>query len=212
MSKGERPIDRIAPDGFADTWGADTVDDALEYAHKFGESSTPRERRPRCPVDGCSTVRIAPLPGYDGQKDYDADYKCEYGHRFDSPAPPLAEVEDDDRDDGVDLADVRGVDLEAEPGDAADRDPFEWVDDDDLAAPPIRRLVDAADDRTLTALAIFLYRPWAHTDADPPYRELGALFGYSRQWVGERVRAWKDGEHRDLVRDPRPRLSGVFGE
>lgn len=62
-----------------------------------------------------------------------------------------------------------------------------------------RRLLADADDATLTALAVYLYRPWEHTDADPSYRELSTLFPYSRDWVGERVRAWKDGEFRDLV-------------
>jgi hypothetical protein len=33
---------------------------------------------------------------------------------------------------------------------------------------------------------------------------LSFVFPYSRQWIGERIRAWRDGEFRDLVADPRP--------
>jgi len=61
-------------------------------------------------------------------------------------------------------------------------------------------LFASLDERTRTALAIVLYRPW--TDAGPSLRELGELFPNSRYWVGERNREWRDGEHRDLVPDP----------
>ena len=189
----QRPLDRIAPDDLPQRVDADveTVDAAVEYLHKFGESSTPRDQRPRCPE--CDSVRIGPITGdaeqYSGDTG-DYEYRCTNWHRFDSPAPPLAEVDDD-------------------AGELADRDEiadnsFEWVTDDDLEEPPLRRQLKQLDDRTLTALTIYCYRPWNHTDDDPTYPELGHLFGYSRQWVGERIRAWRDGEYRDLVADPRP--------
>ncbi len=193
----DRPLDRIAPDGLVEQVdGAETVDDAIAYLHKFGDSTTPREQRPRCP--DCGTVRIAPLPGYDDQRETDAAYKCDHGHRFDTPAPPLAEVDDD-----FDLADLDGFEG---ADDESDDDPFEWVDDDELEEPPLARQLEALDDRTLTALAIYCYAPWE--DAGPSYRELKTVFPYSRQWIGERVRAWRDGEYRDLVADPRPWRSG----
>jgi hypothetical protein len=191
--RADRPLDRIAPDDLPEQVdGAETVDDAVEYLHKHGSSSTPVEQRPRCP--GCGTVRIAPLPGFDDVKEYGADYRCDRGHRFDAPAPPAAEVDDD-----FDLADLDGFEG---ADDGEDDDPFEWVDADDLAEPPISRQLKQLDDRTLTALAIYCYAPWE--DGGPSYRELSFVFPYSRQWIGERVRAWRDGEFRDLVADPRP--------
>jgi hypothetical protein len=84
-------------------------------------------------------------------------------------------------------------------------EPFEWVDADDLEEPPLRRRLAELDDRRLAALVIYLYRPWSPTG--PSYRDLGSILPYSSDWVGDRVRAWKDGEYRDLVRDPRPRVS-----
>jgi hypothetical protein len=51
---------------------------------------------------------------------------------------------------------------------------------------------------------IYLYRPWSPTG--PSYRDLESILPYSSDWVGDRVRAWKDGEYHDLVRDPRPRV------
>jgi hypothetical protein len=186
----QRPLDRIAPDDLPEQVDADveTIDDAVAYLHKFGESSTSFEDRPRCPE--CGTVRIGPATGYPEQREggEEYEYKCTNWHRFDDPAPPLAEVDD-------------GAVEVAEP----DNDPFRWLTEDDLADPPLRRRrLEQLDRRSATALAILLYAPWAHTDADPCYRELGDLLGYSRQWVGERVRAWRDGEYRDLVADPRP--------
>jgi hypothetical protein len=193
MSKrrDQRPLDRIAPDDLPERIDADveTIDDAVEYLHKFGESSTPDEQRPRCPE--CDSVRIGPVTGDPQQYDDDTgdhEYRCTNWHRFDDPAPPLAEVDDD-------------------AGELADRDEiadnsFEWVSADDLEEPPLTRQLEALDDRTLTALAIYCYAPWE--DAGPSYRELKTIFPYSRQWIGERVRAWRDGEYRELVPDPRP--------
>jgi hypothetical protein len=189
----QRPLDRIAPDDLPEQVDADveTVDDAVEYLHKFGQSTTSFENRPRCPE--CGTVRIGPATGYPEQREggEEYEYKCTNWHRFDDPAPPLAEVDDD-------------ADEVGRESDESDDDPFRWLDADDLADPPLRRRLAQLDDRSLTALAIVLYAPWNHTDADPSYRDLGDLFPYSRDWVGERVRAWRDGEFRDLVADPRP--------
>jgi hypothetical protein len=187
-----RPIDDIAPTDFPDAYDCETVDEALEYAHRYADSTTPREQRPRCPT--CGTVRISPSTGNPEQKKYEFEYRCDHGHRFDAPAPPIAEVDDD-----FDLSDIDGFEG-ADDGD--DDDPFEWVAEDDLAEPPISRQLKQLDDRTLTALAIYCYAPWE--DAGPSYRELSFVFPYSRQWIGERIRAWRDGEFRDLVADPRP--------
>ena len=188
-----RPLDRIAPDDLPEQVDADveTVDDAVEYLHKFGQSTTSFENRPRCPE--CGTIRIGPATGPSQQRHdgTDYDYRCTNWHRFDDPAPPLAEVDDD-------------ADEVGRESDESDDGPFRWLDADDLAEPPLRRRLEQLDRRSATALAIVLYSPWHHTDDDPSYRDLGDLLGYSRQWVGERVRAWRDGEFRDLVADPRP--------
>lgn len=52
--------------------------------------------------------------------------------------------------------------------------------------------------------AIRLYRPWEE-DGGVSQREVASTLlrdEYSESWVGNRVREWKDGEHRDLVEDP----------
>jgi len=194
----QRPLDRIAPDDLPERVDADveTIDGAVEYLHKFGSSSTSYEDRPRCPE--CGTIRIGPATGptqqtHDGT---DYDYRCTNWHRFDDPAPPLAEVDDD-------------ADEVGRESDESDDGPFRWLDADDLAEPPLRRRLEQLDDRSLTALAIFLYRPWE--PAGPSYRDLATIWPYSSDWIGDRVRAWKDGGHRDLVADPRP-WNGRVGE
>jgi len=83
---------------------------------------------------------------------------------------------------------------------------FRWVGDVgvDLEEPPVRRRLEQLDDDELAALAIVLYSPWHHTDDDPSHRDLAKVFPYSRNWIGKQIRAWRDGEFRDLVADPRP--------
>lgn len=50
--------------------------------------------------------------------------------------------------------------------------------------------------------AIRLYEPW-NDDTDKSYREVARVLDeYSHAWVGQRVREWQNGEHRDLVPDP----------
>lgn len=84
--------------------------------------------------------------------------------------------------------------------------PFEWVAPSDLKDPSERTTaLSALDDDLLSALAIAAYAPWS--DDGPSYRELAEQLPYSRQWVGERVRAWKAGEYRELVADPREQPS-----
>lgn len=51
--------------------------------------------------------------------------------------------------------------------------------------------------------AIRLYRPW-DTDTEHSYADVAdALAEKSESWVGNRVREWKNGEHRDLVPNPK---------
>jgi len=94
--RDERPLDEIAPDDLVDQLEADvqTVDEAFAWLQRFGDSSTPREERPRCPR--CGSVRIGPAPGYADQHASGEQYRyrCKNWHRFDEPLPPLAEVDE----------------------------------------------------------------------------------------------------------------------
>jgi hypothetical protein len=50
--------------------------------------------------------------------------------------------------------------------------------------------------------AIRLYQPW-NEETDHSYEEVARTIPeFGREWVGQRVREWKRGEHRDLVEDP----------
>ena len=57
--------------------------------------------------------------------------------------------------------------------------------------------------RELTKVAIRLYKPWDE-ETTRSYEEVAdAIAEKSDTWVGNRVREWKNGEHRELVSDPR---------
>jgi hypothetical protein len=57
--------------------------------------------------------------------------------------------------------------------------------------------------RELVKVAIRLYKPWDE-DTLRSYEEVAdAIVTKGDSWVGNRVREWKNGEHRDLVPDPR---------
>lgn len=191
----------IVPDDFTEYYPGDTIAECLEYAHRQAPTSTPASEVKRCPT--CGTQRVYPR-GTDASagppREYDSAYKCARGHRFDDPV--FGDPEELDLD-----ADVGEEDTDTED----EEDPFVWVDPEDLAEPPLTRQLAALDDDTLAALAIYCYRPWNHTEADPSYRELSRIFPYSRDWVGPRVREWKDGGHREKVADPRPPLTTAAG-
>lgn len=201
MSGRERPLDRIAPAGFVDKIDEQasvdiaTVDEALEYAHRHLPSSTPKSQMPRC--IGCGSVRVRSKPGDNG-RDYDhrvdTEYKCTNCMKHaDKRAPPAAEAPD---------YSFKNTDQTMNDSNSA---PFEWIETDNLAEPNDRGLthpLGGVDNETLTELVLRAYRPW--TDGGPSYRDLGRVLPYSRKWVGERVREWKDGDHRDVVTDPRP--------
>jgi len=183
----DRPLDRLAPDGLVEQVDADveTVDDAISYLHKHGDTTTDRADLPKCNV--CLSVRVRRKPS-DGTtqppRQYDEEWLCtNCGHRFDDP------VYDDPE--------------------AA----FRWVGDVgfELEDVPISRRLEQLDDDALAALAILLYAPWNHRDDDPSHRDLAKVFPYSRNWIGKQIRAWKDGEYRELVPDPRP-WNGRVGE
>jgi hypothetical protein len=57
--------------------------------------------------------------------------------------------------------------------------------------------------RELTKVAIRLYKPW-DDDHAASYEEVAdAIADRSDTWVGDRVREWRNGKHRELVPDPR---------
>lgn len=50
--------------------------------------------------------------------------------------------------------------------------------------------------------AIRIYEPW-NEDNDTTYKDAASVVeGYKKSWVGDRVKEWREGEHRDLVPDP----------
>jgi hypothetical protein len=58
--------------------------------------------------------------------------------------------------------------------------------------------------------AINVYKPWDPED-DTTYKDVTKILGwkhsdeefaYGKSWVGDRVKEWREGEHRDLVPDP----------
>jgi hypothetical protein len=51
-------------------------------------------------------------------------------------------------------------------------------------------------------VAIRLYKPW-DDDTTHSYEEVGSAVKKSDTWVGNRVREWRNGDHRELVANPR---------
>ena len=186
----------VVPDGFCDAWGADTIPEALAIA-EGAPGTTPNEEKPRCNEPGCWTTRLhVKTASRDIPNQVDTKYRCYNGHHFDDPRPPIGECP---REYALKWLDDqqrrRGIHIKTMPINTG----FEWctdLKDPDERTPVLSQL----DDETLTALAIRAYEPWR--DGGPSYREIASVMPYSRWWVGERVRAWGDGEHRDLVPDP----------
>jgi len=167
----------ILPADFVESWGGESVADALRIAEQ-APSTTPRADMPRCPNVRCHSTRYRVKSSRaNAQREIDSAYRCvACGRHFDDP-------------------------INTGPNNMTEANliPFEWMDDDDqqLADPADR----GVDDDALTELAIRAYRPWSD-ERGASYREIATLLPYSRQWVGERVRAWKAGDYRDLVPDP----------
>lgn len=57
--------------------------------------------------------------------------------------------------------------------------------------------------RQLTKVAIRLYKPWDENKSKSYEEVADAIDNKSDSWVGNRIREWKNGKHRDLVPDPR---------
>ena len=173
----------IIPESFRDRFGdCESVDEALAVAEQQ-PSSTPEHEQRKCKV--CGSLRIRHKSGHtEMPHKRPEDWKCtNCGEHQDDPITP----NDPDTMHGTGTTD--------------DRKPFDWMNSNRLKDPDKRTpVLSQLDDEVLTALAIRAYEPW--TDGGASYREIAAVLPYSRQWVGERVRAWRDGEHRELVADP----------
>lgn len=69
-------------------------------------------------------------------------------------------------------------------------------EEEELGAEEIER-------RELTKVAIRLYEPWTDETTHSYEDVANAIDEKSTSWVGNRIREWKKGDHRDLVPDPR---------
>jgi hypothetical protein len=68
-------------------------------------------------------------------------------------------------------------------------------------AEPVSR--EEIERQEITKVAIRLYKPWDE-QTQRSYEDVAdAIAAKSNSWVGNRVREWRNGEHRDLVPDPR---------
>jgi len=78
-------------------------------------------------------------------------------------------------------------------------------DADDLTADESEAAVDPEEQQRRQAIryAIRLYKPWEDSNDTTQEDVAQVIEDYSRGWVGQRVREWKQGEHRELVPDPR---------
>jgi hypothetical protein len=75
-------------------------------------------------------------------------------------------------------------------------------DADNIAGEDEELTQEEVEKKEAIKFAIRLYEPWRE-DVDKSYRDVAeVLDSFSHAWVGERVREWKNGEHRNLVPDP----------
>ena len=182
----------IVPDSFKERFsGCDTVEEALEIAARR-HSTTEDGERERCPY--CLSIQVSSKPNKRrSPQQKPGKYRCRHqGCRchFDQTADETTIAMTDDRADA-----------------------FDWIVPENLADPEERGfspLFDGLDEMVRVELALRLYRPWS--DDGPAYRTLAELFPNSHEWIGSRVRAWKDGEYRDLVEDPRATVDSDSGD
>lgn len=167
----------VVPESFLDDYDADTIPEALETAERRPSTTDPDDLS-RCPE--CGSTQIKRKVAHDHSDRQPGNWRCTCCWRhFDDPAHGMIPREN------------RGT-------------PFSWIDDDDLhdaedrteLQPPLAQL----DEDALVTAVIRLYQPWR--EAGPSYRDLAPYTPYTREWVGSRIRAWRDGEYRDLVPDP----------
>lgn len=89
-SRQRRKIDDLRST-LLENWQGDTVQQCLNQAEQAA-STTPRERRKRCPA--CGSIRVQIRPGYDMRHRTPTQYKCDNcSEAFDAYAPPEAVVD-----------------------------------------------------------------------------------------------------------------------
>lgn len=76
---------------------------------------------------------------------------------------------------------------------------FRIVTDDDSDADDGPSVEDV-ERREAIKTVVRACKPWSD-DAGLNYRDAADLVSYSKSWVGDRVREWDDGQHRDLLDD-----------
>lgn len=166
---------------FLDDWDADTVEEALRKSEE-APSTTPESEFDRCPF--CDSIRVRTKRQNRSMSHRRPEkYKCTNGHHFDKPG-----------------------DENTIPMTSNRTNPFDWIDDDDLQSHDERGftpVLRGVDDEVLTEIVLRVYRPWDHGDR-PSYRDLAEIVPHSRDWVGSRVRDWKEGGYRELVDEPAP--------
>ena len=192
----------VVPDGFCEAWGEESIPAALEAAER-ASGTTDRSEKPRCPACRVSTRIRKKSDKLEMPHQIDVGYKCgnpDCTAHFDDPAPPFEECP-------IETAWIWLADNQHRRENFIKTMPintgFDWCTD--LKDPDERGfspLFEGLDEDTRTALAIRLYRP--DEEAGPSYRELAELFPHGRAWIGARVRAWREGDYRDLVEEPAP--------
>ena len=189
-------IREIAPSDFTDRWEADSFGEALEKAERANPYGP--DEQARCPT--CLSVQQRKKRRKSRMEHrIETEWKCLSCHsHHDTLLPPLAERP-------VERAYAWLLDQQRrrDPDKTMPvNTPFEWTSRTDLKDPSDRLPVVAElPKRDVEALAIHLRRPWSDDDG-LAYSEIAEWLPYSRQWVGERIRAWRDGDLRDLVADP----------
>ena len=193
----------IVPDGFREAWGAVTIRGALEIADR-APGTNPYASFTRCP-DCRSTCIQKKDESFEMETRRPETFKCRTcNSHFDTPLAPLEDrpiellwawFADDERDPKRMFRTSDHI-----PDEEIETD-FEWCGERALKDPANRRPVQAGlPEHVLTELAIRLRKPWS--DDGATYEEIAEVVGFSRKWVGDRIRAWNDGEHRDLVEEP----------
>ena len=171
----------------------DTAEQALRRAER-APSSTPEDSQRQCKVCGSRRVRKK-IKRREMEHRRPEKFVCTTcGEHQNDPITP----NDPDTMHGTATTD--------------DRVPFDWTTAHDLEDPDERApltVFGKLDEESRTEVAIRLYQPWS--DGGPSYRELAKLFPDSRWWIGERIREWKRGEHRDLVEQPSPTVDAAPG-
>jgi len=167
---------------FVDDYDAETVAEALRKAEQAPSTTPESELQSEC-CPYCGSTRIKEKRKKNAMSHRrPEDYRCTNAHHFDNPANQTTIPMNDERTNAFEL-----------------NTDDQLADHEDRGFTPVLRGVA---DETLTEIVLRTYHPWG--DGGPSYRTLAEIVPYSATWVGNCVRAWKDGDYRELVEDPTP--------